>query len=102
MDAKELIDTLTAFLPDAPVGRIGEIASVIVKHEKTEGGRVVSRDGNAEEAEYMLKKADPDFNREICMLELETAGYTSVLGRFVSSVKKFPAVNSVIEKTDIR
>ena len=50
----------------------------------------------------MLKKADPDFNREICMLELETAGYTSVLGRFVSSVKKFPAVNSVIEKTDIR
>ena len=102
MDAEELIDTLTIFLPNAPIDRIGEIASVIVMHERTEGGRVVSRAGNAEEAEYMLKKADPDFDREICMLELETAGYTSVLGRFVASVKKFPAVSSVMEKTDIR
>ena len=100
MDAEDLVETVISFMPDTSMERIADMAAVVIRHGKTGDGLVRSSPGSALEAEYMLKKISPDFDRELCILQLQAKKYSSVemMGEKFASLKRTPVINTLNER----
>lgn len=104
MNAEDLIETVITFLPNASMERVGEIASIVIKHEKIVDGFVHSKVSNALESEYILNKITPDFDRDLCTVQIQAKLDKSkvTIGDKFASIKRFPMVTEINDKISAR
>ena len=100
MDAEDLVETVITFMPDASMERIADMAAIVIRHGKTGDGLVRSGLSSALEAEYMLEKIAPGFDRELCAVQFQAKKYgpVEIIGEKFASLKKASAVNTLNER----